>query len=66
MDRLVEVEVERAHKRLKSGEEPRVVIQQLANNLSKKFTHDPSEQLTRNDQDGALNEAVRRLFKLDR
>ena len=65
MDRLVEIEVERAHKKLKSGEEPSVVIRQLANNLNKKFTHDPTEQLTRNDQDGTLNEAVRRLFKLD-
>lgn len=65
MDRLVEMELERAHKKLKSGEDPSAVIQQLANSLSKKFTHDPTEQLTRNDQDGTLNEAVRRLFKLD-
>ena len=65
MDQLVEVEVQRAHKKLKSGEDPNQVIQQLANSLTKKFTHLPTEQLTRNDQDGTLSEAVRRLFKLD-
>lgn len=65
MDRLVEVELARAEKRLKSGEDPNIVVQQLANALTKKFTHGPTEQLTRNDQDGALGEAVRRLFKLD-
>lgn len=62
---LVEAEVQRAHKKLRAGEDPSAVVQQLARSLSKKFTHDPTEQLTRNDQDGTLNEAVRRLFKLD-
>jgi glutamyl-tRNA reductase len=64
-DHVVECEVERAQKKLKAGADPNDVVRQLANNLSKKFTHNPTEQLARNDSDGALNEAVRRLFKLE-
>ena len=66
MDTIVEAELERAYKKLQSGEDAQVVVQQLANNLSKKFTHGPTEQLTRSDMDGTLSEAVRRLFKLER
>ena len=65
MDRIVESELERAYKKLQSGEDAHAVVQQLANSLSKKFTHGPTEQLTRSDRDGALSEAVRRLFKLE-
>ena len=64
-DHVVESEVERAQKKLKAGADPSDVVRQLANNLSKKFTHSPTEQLARNDSDGTLNEAVRRLFKLE-
>lgn len=65
MDRIVEAELQRAYKKLQSGEDANVVVQQLANSLSKKFTHGPTEQLTRSDIDGTLSEAVRRLFKLE-
>ena len=65
MDSLVETEVQRAQKRLKAGEDPSAVVQQLAASLTKKITHAPTEQLTRYDLDGTLGEAVRRLFKLD-
>lgn len=64
-DRVVESEVERAHKRLQAGADANEVVRQLANSLSRKFTHSPTEQLARNDSDGTLNEAVRRLFKLE-
>ena len=66
MDRIVEAELQRAYKKLQSGEDAHAVVQQLANSLSKKFTHGPTEQLTRSDRDGTLSEAVRRLFKLER
>ncbi|MDJ0956126.1 MAG: glutamyl-tRNA reductase [Arenicellales bacterium] len=65
MDRIVEAELQRAYKKLQSGEDANAVVQQLANSLSKKFTHSPTEQLTRSDSDGTLSEAVRRLFKLE-
>jgi len=66
MDQIVEVELERARKKLDAGEDPGGVMRQLANSLVKKFAHNPSEQLSRNDPDGSLSEAARRLFKLDR
>ena len=64
-DRMVEEEVKRARKKLQAGGDPAEILQQLANSLSKKFTHSPSEQLTNDDYDGSLNEAARRLFKLE-
>jgi glutamyl-tRNA reductase len=65
LDRMVDTEVARAQKRLRAGADPNEVMLQLANSLSRKFTHTPTEQLSRHDRDGTLNEAVRRLFKLD-
>ena len=66
VDRIAEAEVQRAQKKLQSGEDAGEVIRQLANSLSKKFTHAPTEQLTRNNHDGVLNDAAHRLFKLDK
>ena len=64
-DQVVETEVERAQKKLAAGADSSEVVRQLANSLSRKFTHNPTEQLARNDGDGSLSEAVRRLFKLE-
>ena len=64
-DHVVASEVERAQKKLAAGADASEVVRQLANNLSRKFTHSPTEQLARNDSDGMLSEAVRRLFKLE-
>ncbi len=64
-DRIVETEVERAQKKLQAGADANEVIRQLAGSLSRKFTHNPTEQLARSDNDGTLNDAVRRLFKLE-
>jgi len=64
-DHVVASEVERAQKKLAAGADAGEVVRQLANNLSRKFTHTPTEQLARNDSDGMLSEAVRRLFKLE-
>ena len=65
VDLIAEAEVRRAQKKLLSGEDAGEVVRQLANNLSHKFTHAPTEQLSRNNPDGTLSDAVRRLFRLE-
>jgi glutamyl-tRNA reductase len=66
IDRLREHELERARARLKRGDDPHEVLDQLARALSNKFTHTPSDALTRagHEADFELLDAARRLFNL--
>jgi glutamyl-tRNA reductase len=63
---LVEAELERARRRLASGEDPQEVMARLARALANKFTHLPSDALTKagHDGDAQLLDAARRLFNL--
>ncbi len=65
-DALREIELERARRRLAQGEDPNIVLEQLARALTNKLTHAPTDVLRRADHDGnnALIEAARRLFNL--
>lgn len=62
-DSISEDEIERATRRLKSGEDPELVIRNFARSFSKKLIHTPVEQLNQDD-DGALISAARKLFGL--
>jgi len=63
---LVEAELERARRRLASGEDPQEVMARLARALANKFTHAPSDTLKKagHDGDAQLLAAARRLFNL--
>jgi glutamyl-tRNA reductase len=65
-ERLREQEVERARARLKRGDDPHEVLEHLARALTNKFTHAPSDALTRagHEADRDLLDAARRLFNL--
>jgi glutamyl-tRNA reductase len=65
-DAAREAEVKRARRRLANGEDPNVVVEQLARALTNKFTHAPSHALKQADHDGnaPLLDAARRLFNL--
>jgi glutamyl-tRNA reductase len=65
-DAISRLELERARARLARGEDPQKVIEYLAHALTNKFTHAPSDALTRagHEADRALIEAARRLFDL--
>ena len=66
-DAIREAELRRARQKLARGEDPAVVLEQLARALTNKFTHAPSDTLRRADHDGndELAAAARRLFNLD-
>jgi len=66
-DALARVELQRARRLLARGDDPAVVLEHLARALTNKFTHAPTEALTRagHEGDAALLEAARRLFDLD-
>lgn len=64
---LRDVELARAHRRLAGGDDPEIVMTELARALTNKITHAPTDALKKADQDGnvGLVEAARKLFKLD-
>jgi glutamyl-tRNA reductase len=66
-ERMRKLELERARARLSRGEDPQKVLEYLAHALTNKFTHAPSDALTRagHEADRVLIEAARRLFDLD-
>ncbi len=66
-DAMARLELQRARRLLARGDDPAAVLEQLARALTNKFTHAPTEALTRagHDGDAALLEAARRLFDLD-
>jgi len=59
-------QLKRARGRLAKGEDPQKVLDQLARALTNKFTHAPSDALTKASHEGnaGLLEAARRLFNL--
>ena len=61
-----ELELERARRKLATGEDPQQVLTQLVRALTNKFTHAPSSALSVADADGneKLLEAARKLFNL--
>ena len=61
-------ELERARRRLLAGDDPNIVLDQFAHNLTQKFVHEPSRALKLADKDGndRLLRAARQLFGLDR
>ncbi len=65
-DAMSHAEIERARARLARGDDPQKVIEHLAHALTRKFTHAPSDALSRagHEADRALIEAARRLFGL--
>jgi glutamyl-tRNA reductase len=64
---LRDAEVRRARRRLARGDDPELVLEQLARALTNKFTHAPTDALKRANHDGnnALLDAARRLFNLN-
>jgi len=62
---FAQAELERAQRRLRSGEDPDEVLRWLSHAITRKFTHAPSEQLSRSHDDDALITAAHKLFNLD-
>ena len=67
VDLMRDAELADARRRLANGEDPAEILEQLARNLSQKFSHGPSEALKQASQDGnsSLINSTRRLFKLN-
>jgi glutamyl-tRNA reductase len=65
-DRIVRTEVQRAQKKLVNGEDPQLVIEQLAQQMSNKFLHAPLAALNsaQPDEQETLVNLVRRLYRL--
>jgi glutamyl-tRNA reductase len=65
---LGEAELDRARRALSGGTSPDDVVEQLARNLVRKLTHDPSVNMRTAVAEGetSLLEAIRTLFRLDR
>ncbi|QLI81870.1 glutamyl-tRNA reductase [Chitinibacter fontanus] len=65
-DRIVRGEVQRAQKKLANGQDPQLVIEQLAQQMSNKFLHAPLSALNtaQADEQEALVNLVRRLYRL--
>jgi len=63
---VCETELQRAQRRLARGDDPQLVLAQLARAIANKFTHAPSDALKKagHDGDAELLEAARRLFNL--
>lgn len=68
VDQMRDAELERARRRLRAGEDPEQVLERLAWNLGRKFTHQPSQALRKADEAGnaQVNTAMRALFGLRR
>jgi glutamyl-tRNA reductase len=66
-DAIREAELKRAQQRLARGDDPALVIEQLARALTNKFTHAPTDALKHADHVGneQLLDAARRLFDLN-
>ena len=63
---LREAELADAKRRLANGEDPEQVLEHFSHNLSRKFSHAPSQALKQAGQEGnaSLITSTRRLFKL--
>jgi glutamyl-tRNA reductase len=63
---VCEAELKRAQRKLARGDDPQLVLAQLARGIANKFTHAPSDALKKagHDGDAELLEAARRLFDL--
>ncbi|MGH1427676.1 MAG: glutamyl-tRNA reductase [Arenicella sp.] len=57
-------EVERSLKKIQAGDNPEMVLQQLAHTISRKFLHRPTTELTSNSDEHMLD-AARKLFGLN-
>ncbi|MCP4008217.1 MAG: glutamyl-tRNA reductase, partial [Proteobacteria bacterium] len=59
-------ELEKAHKRLQAGDDPDMVLEMLAHNLTKKYLHEPSHRLRLAEMEGnvSLISAAKKLFDL--
>ena len=66
VEMLREAELADAKRRLANGEDPEQVLEHFSRNLSRKFSHAPSQALRQGSQDGnaSLISSTRRLFKL--
>jgi glutamyl-tRNA reductase len=65
-DRIARGEVQRAQKKLANGEDPQLVLEQLAQQMSNKFLHAPLAALNsaQPDEQETLVNLVRRLYRL--
>ena len=65
-ERISRSETQRAQKKLASGEDPQLVIEQLAQQISNKFLHAPLSALNsaQPEEQEALLALVRRLYRL--
>ncbi|MGL6040420.1 MAG: glutamyl-tRNA reductase, partial [Deefgea sp.] len=65
-DRISRTEVARAQKRLSAGDEPSLVLEQMAQQMQNKFLHAPLAALNSSapDEQEALINLVRRLYRL--
>ncbi|WP_348946062.1 glutamyl-tRNA reductase [Chitinibacter sp. FCG-7] len=65
-DRIARSEVQRAQKKLANGQDPQLVLEQLAQQISNKFLHAPLAALNGApaDEQEALVNLVRRLYRL--
>lgn len=66
VDLLKATELAEAKRRLANGEDANQILEQLAHNLSQKFTHGPSQALKQASQkgDSGLIKSTKRLFRL--
>ena len=66
VETLREAELADAKRRLANGEDPEQVLEHFSRNLSRKFSHAPSQALKQAGQEGnaSLISSTRRLFKL--
>ena len=66
VETLREAELADAKRRLANGENPEQVLEHFSRNLSRKFSHAPSQALKQASQEGnaSLINSTRRLFKL--
>ncbi|MHC8597499.1 glutamyl-tRNA reductase [Arenicellales bacterium IMCC55707] len=66
VDLLKAKELAEAKRRLANGEDANQILEQLAHNLSQKFTHGPSQALKQASQkgDSGLIKSTKRLFRL--
>ena len=66
VETLREAELADAKRRLANGEDPEQVLEHFSRNLSRKFSHAPSQALKQAGQEGnaSLITSTRRLFKL--
>ena len=60
---ITQTELANAQRRLRTGEDPEIVLQQFAHALSRKYLHNPTEFL-RQTQDEKLLQTTRSLFDL--